>query len=99
VITTLVRTVEVRATHLELAQQASLPAWVRLQCLAWAYAERNGHAPFATTELRQYLGLTPARLSQSLATARGLGWIDPTSTARCLVLPGCGINPCEGIHR
>ena len=96
---TLTRTVSVRAMMLEQAYQTSLPMWVRIGCLAWACANNHGHAPFSRGELRSWFDLRPATLSQSLTTARRLKWIDPTSTARCLVLPGCGLNPCEETHR
>lgn len=96
---TMVRPPSVRATMNDLAA-TSLPGWVRVGCLAWALADTNtGHARFATGELRRVLGLSSSRTSDALAIARMHGWIDPASSARCIVLPGCSLNPCEEQHR
>lgn len=77
-----------------------LPAWVRLGCLTWVHADhKHGHARMATGQVARELGLTVKQTSATIATARALGFIDDTSTARCLVLLGCGNNPCEERHR
>lgn len=91
-------TVEIRPTMSDLSQ-GSLPAWVRIGCLAWARADLQGHARLGTGQLGRTLGMTPDSVARALRVARDHGWIDPTSTARCLVLPGCASARCEERHR
>lgn len=90
--------VSVRVTMADLAA-AELPAWVRIGCLAWSLADQTGHARLATGQLRTSLGLSAQQTTDALAVARSRGWIDPCSTARCVVLPGCGPARCEERHR
>lgn len=81
------------------AVTGDLPAWVRVGCAAWATAEPSGHARFGVGQLRRILGLSPQQLTDAIAVARSRGWVDQASTARCIVLPGCSLNPCEERHR
>lgn len=90
--------VSVRLTMADLAA-AELPAWVRVGCLAWALADPSGHARLTTGQLSTALGISPSATSNALGVARERGWIDDCSTARCVVLPGCGPARCEERHR
>lgn len=92
-------TVTVRAQMRVQAENADLDHWHRLGCLAWVHADQHGHARMATGQVARELGLTVKQISAALETARNRGWVDPSSTARCLVLPGCASNPCEENHR
>lgn len=76
-----------------------LPVWSRIGYLAVARADHHGHARLGTGQLAALLHTSPQRASDALVVARGRGVIDHTSHAGCLVLPGCGLNPCEERHR
>ena len=91
--------VSVRATMSDLSRGYGLPSWVRLGCLAWSLAGPDGHAPLQPGQLARALGLSPSATSNALTAARERGFIDESSTARCVVLPGFGDNPCEAVHR
>ena len=95
----LVEPVSVRRINATLAESPHLPGWARLWCLTWAHADQNGHARFATGELARLLRLSAQRTSEALAVARGMGVVDGCSTARCVVLPGHALGPCEERHR
>lgn len=91
--------VELRTVMRRLARNPVLPTWVRVGCYAWAKADpTTGHATLATSELRRHLHASPQQISEAIARAKTRSWIDPTSSARCLVLPGFGDNPCEEHH-
>jgi hypothetical protein len=81
------------------AANQALPTWHRIGCLARAGTNHHGHARFATGQLRRQLHLTAQQTSEALAVAKARGWVDSTSTARCVVLPGHALNPCEENHR
>lgn len=87
-----------RGLMLTLATNPELPTWHRVGCIAWHRADQGGHARFSTGELSRCLGLTRGQVSDALAVARRRGWVDQTSNARCVVLPGCALNPCEERH-
>lgn len=91
--------VSVRATMADLVAGAHLPVWVRVGCIAWSLADGNGHAALWPGQLARALGTSAPGASNALARAREYGWVDESSTARCLVLPGCGARPCEERHR
>lgn len=98
--TTIVLTtaVAVRVLMQTMADNYDLDQWHRLGCLAWVHADQYGHARLATGQASRELGLSVNQISEAIATARRRGWLDPSSTARCLVLPGCALNPCEERH-
>lgn len=98
-ITTPDRIFSARTTMDQLARDDRLDHWHRLGCLAWVFAANDGHARLATGQAARELGLTVRQISDALDIARRRGWLDPTSTARCLVLPGCGGHSCEERHR
>lgn len=91
--------ISVRGSFTGYATNGDLPGWVRVGCAAWALAGANGHAPLAEGQLRTLLGATAPATSKALATARERGWVDATSSARCLVLPGYGGADCVSVHR
>lgn len=91
--------INARADMIANAANRYLPIWIRVGCLARVHTDAAGHARFATGQLgRELDDLTPQQISAALATAKARRWIDPTSTARCVVLPDCGRNPCEEKH-
>lgn len=91
--------ISIRETMAGRAEHPSLPAWVRVGCLAWFRAGADGHAPMYAGELARTLNLSRSQVSQALTQARDRGWIDPCSTSRCIVLPGMGAGRCEERHR
>lgn len=68
---------------------APLPTWQRIAFLALARHKADGHADFARGELARLLGEPPKKnnLNRELRQAVQYGWLDPSSCARCLVLP------------
>jgi hypothetical protein len=92
-------TVTVRAQMRVQSENVDLEHWHRLGCLAWVHADQHGHARMATGQAGRELCLSVNQVTDAIAVARRRGWLDPASTARCLVLPGCASNPCEESHR
>ncbi len=82
------------------AVDARLPLWLRIAAYAEAHADDHGHARLTTSELTTALGpTTPSTISRAIATAVTVGWLAPTSSARCLVTIGCEHEPCPATHR
>lgn len=94
----LTRDLTVRAHMRMQADNTSLDHWHRLGCLAWVHANEGGHATFATGQIGRELGLNVKQVSNAIAIAAARGWVDTCSTARCLVLAGHALNPCEERH-
>lgn len=98
--TTVVLTTDVAIrSHMRMqADNTRLDHWHRLGCLAWVHADRSGHARFATGQVGRELGLSVKQVSTAISKAKAKCWIDPCSTARCIVLTGHALNPCEERH-
>lgn len=97
--TTLPASVNARTDMQVQADNDHIEHWHRLGCLARARTDQHGHARMATGQASRELGLSVNQVTDAIAVARRRGWLDPASTARCLVLPGCANNPCEEQHR
>lgn len=86
-----------------LREQCRNPRWsgeTRLLLWTWGHIQPNGHAPARPGELRAELSFSsPEVLSNTIEKARAHGLLDECSTARCLVLPGHSLAPCDQIHR
>lgn len=73
------------------------PDWFRVWALAVARSVANGHAVFPPGEIAKSLGApgidggwlpkAPTGVSQAIRLAKQKGLLDPSSNARCLVLP------------
>lgn len=84
-----------RRALLPLAQDRTLPQWLRVALHGWANARPNGHANMSPGEVAELLGtdvatgevkrVNPAR-AIGAAVERGL--LAPGSGARCLIVPG-----------
>ncbi|GAA5153858.1 hypothetical protein GCM10023340_36500 [Nocardioides marinquilinus] len=98
-ITRLSADVDVRAEWEQQARNDLLPHWVRVVAYTWARADRGGHARLTPGQLGLVLGLGHNATSEAIRTARDRGILDETSSARCLVLAGHRLNPCEARHR
>lgn len=73
---------------------------VRLALWCWGHVNASGHAPARPGQLLTELGFSSmTEVSRVLAKARDHGLIDVVSNARCVVLPGHGLAPCDAIHR
>lgn len=81
------------------AANPRLPLWVRVCAYAVAHAT-HGHARLYTGELRD-LEPTASGPAMSDAIRRAVrnGWLDPRSSARCLVLVGAGAGRCGAAHK
>lgn len=75
-------------------------AWLRVSAYAEHHANTHGHAPLTTGELGRALNLDQQQVSRAVDLARREGWLHPSSSARCLVLPRADpIAPCPALHR
>ncbi len=83
--------------------QTTLPLWLRVYALAMARSEPNLHTGIGPYELAVLgeAGLDGSRkpvdrrrLWEAITRLVDLGWLDPTSDRKCLVLPAAGYA-CE----
>lgn len=82
------------------ATSPRLPGWLRIALWCWSHANHRGHARAWPSQLREELMFTSSQdVSRAIDLARQRGLVDPTSTARCVVLPGQGHHACESSHR
>lgn len=102
-----------KTTSLALPRLAPTPELLRRQCSnpriygelrialwCWGHHDAHGHAPARPGQLKHELGFSSnTTLSNAIAKARDHGLIDPCSTARCVVLPGHSLAPCDAHHR
>lgn len=95
----LARSVSVRVDMRTAADNAKAPHWFRLGALARVHTNEHGHAPMREGQIARELRLTVRQVSNAITSAKAIGWIDPSSTARCLVLPDQALSPCEERHR
>ncbi len=82
--------------------QADQPLQYRLFWLACSRANIIGHAEFGVSQLPLLLAQpgpngealtpTPASVSRAITKAKGLGLLDGSSSARCLVLPANSVQ-------
>lgn len=86
-----------------LRRQCSNPRFngeVRLLLWTWGHINRHGHAPAEPGQLLTELQFSSTQtVSNAIEKARRHGLLDECSTARCLVLPGHSLAPCDQIHR
>lgn len=77
-----------------------LPGEIRLALWTWGHINEQGHAPAQPGQLLTELGFSRnTEVSRVIKKARDHGFIDQCSTARCLVLVGHSVAPCEQTHR
>jgi hypothetical protein len=86
-----------QSVWLERAKDPDLPDWLRVASLAFAKHQLNGHANFATGQLRKLLTspgpdgkpkpISHSAVSNAIRTAKKRGFIAENSSARCLVVP------------
>lgn len=95
-----------------------LPLWLRIACLAYGSHRANGHAPLSLGDIGLALATIdtatgecwePSRqnINRGILVAVDYGFIDPTSGARCLVVPermvrgglGDPLDVCPAKHR
>ncbi|GAB3663513.1 hypothetical protein GCM10027596_26780 [Nocardioides korecus] len=80
-----------------------LPLWMRVAAYAEAHANRHGHCPLTPEQLHRGIDptLPKSSISEAIRRAITVRWLDPASTARCLIL--AGYNPadprCPATHR
>jgi len=81
------------------ASNSALPLWLRVVSLAYGMHALNGHASYGPGDLGLALSTLdpetgeiqgPSRQTVHHAVKRAVehGWLDPSSTGRCLVVPG-----------
>lgn len=78
---------------------AGMAHWQQVAFLAWCRGRDNGHANFAQGEIGKMLGLSKTAVSQEIKKAKTFGWLDPSSTARCLVWPDGIAGGLPGSHQ
>lgn len=76
----------------EVAVAGSMYQWHQVWFLALSRVRKNGHANFEVGEIARLLGMSPSTVSHKISEAVGHGWLDPTSGARCLVVPAHAIR-------
>jgi hypothetical protein len=82
---------------LERSTDPLLPNWLRVAALAFGKHSKNGHASFASGELRMLLArpgpdgkpkpISASAVANAIKQAKEKGFIAEESTARCLVVP------------
>lgn len=100
------------------ASSPSMHLWLRVACLAMANHRRNRHTPFKPGGVRLALSTidtatgelvqpAEATVTRAITKAVEYGWLDPHSTAACLVVPdrihggylGAPNEKCRDRHR
>lgn len=76
-----------------------LPGWARVWAWCLANHDQHGHARAYPGQIAKALDLTTREVSRAIRLARDHRVIDSCSSARCLVLPGHALAPCEASHR
>lgn len=80
-----------------------LPLWLRTACLAYGAHRANGHARFKPGEIAMIFGTVDpetgeiksqdkANIQRAIRSAIGAGWLAPTSSTLCLVVPAHAIT-------
>lgn len=78
-----------------------LALWLRVVCVAYGNNRKNGHCPLGPGALQLALAVMDNgqpkmpeknRVSEAIATAIKYQFLDPSSNARCLVVPRCCIR-------
>jgi hypothetical protein len=84
------------------AADAQLPLWIRVVAYAEANAHPDGHCPLTPEQLHHGLDptLSKGAVSRAIARAVAYGWLNPTSSARCLVLDrATPTTRCPATHK
>lgn len=87
----------------ERAGDRTLPAWLRVACLAFGAHAANGHANFGAGQIGLVLGsvdqatgeirpMDKHNVQRAITKAVQFGWLAESSGARCLVVPGHAIT-------
>ncbi|MDF1705058.1 MAG: hypothetical protein P1U38_09815 [Aeromicrobium sp.] len=62
------------------------PLWVSISLYALAHADLDGRVDLAPSHLRYVFRTDAPTVSRAITRAVEAGWLDPTSSARCLVV-------------
>ena len=73
--------------HMQRAQNAKNPGYLRLADLAIAFAGANGHAEFGRGELTRFLGSDHRAVNAAIKLAKTYGLLAEGSCRRCLQIP------------
>lgn len=94
-----------RTTWEKRCKDTRLPLWLRVVAYAEAHHDESGHAPLYPEQLRTAIDsgdrTIPAQeVSRAIRWAIRRGFLDPSSSARCLVLVDHKpTNTCPATHR
>jgi hypothetical protein len=88
-----------QSAWLDDARNADLDMWFRVFALAYSRIRANGHAVFLKGEIAELLGKPDYAISQAIRLAEKKKLLDPSSNARCLVLPSHKVAGHIGSHK